>query len=341
LVISIPLTNITAIGTAAKRGILLKRSNFLAALARVRTLVYDKTGTLTTGQFVVEDIVPLAGVQEQELLTAALTCTSNSTHPLALAITNTYNKQVRPYQALLVNEFSGRGIQAETSEGVLFAGNREFLINMGVVNVPEEPQETSIFVGKNHECLGYITFRDEIKEGFGDVIKRLKRLGIRRHIMLTGDHAHQAEIVATALRLNSFTAKLLPQEKLEHLQFITDRNQNPVAFVGDGLNDAPVIAQAAIGIAMGADGNQSVLETADVVLMNSKPQQLLEAVQIARQTQHILWQNVSLIMGIKLCVMLLGSVGLANLWEAVIADVGTTMLSIANALRLLRFRDRG
>jgi Zn2+/Cd2+-exporting ATPase len=336
LIISIPLTNYAAIGAAARKGILLKGSNFLDALARATTFVYDKTGTLTTGKLSIQDIAPQEGIPEETLIKAALTCEENSNHPLAQAIRIRYSHEYTITPSLMHQEFHGKGIKAQMVDTVYYAGKRDFLQDLGIQNLPAEPVETCIYIAEKEQCLGFITFKDEIKNDFPQVIRQLRKYGIRKHIMLTGDHAVQAQKVASELNLNKFYARLLPDEKLKELEKIEQAQTSPVAFIGDGLNDAPVLSRAEIGIAMGAIGNQASIEAADVVLMQDEPLQLLTAVRMARKTKSIMWQNIILALGIKAAVMILGTVGIATLWEAVIADVGVTLLAIGNSMRLLR-----
>ncbi len=336
LVISIPLTNYAAIGAAARRGILLKGSNFLDALTRATTFVYDKTGTLTTGKLTIQEVYPLENVSEEQLAKAALTCEENSNHPIAMAIRQKYSGTLETKPSLLHKEFHGKGIKAQTTEATYYAGSQVFMKDMDIRFIPSEPLETCIFLAEGDSCLGFITFKDEIKPGMSEVIRKLKRLGVKNHIMLTGDHEYQAKKVAEALKLKKFFARLLPDQKLKELENIEQAQSAPVAFIGDGLNDAPVLSRAEIGIAMGAIGNPASIEAADIVLMQDEPQQLLEAVIMARKAKSIMWQNIIFAMGIKLVVMVLGTMGLANLWEAVICDVGVTLIAIANAMRLLR-----
>jgi Cd2+/Zn2+-exporting ATPase len=336
LIISIPLTNYAAIGAAARKGILLKGSNFIDALARTGTFVYDKTGTLTTGKLSIQEVVPLEGISEEKLIIAAYTCEENSNHPLAQAIRCTYSDSVQIQSSLMHQELHGKGIKAQTVDTVYYAGNRVYLQDLGILNLPAEPVETCIYVAEKEHCLGFITFKDEIKADFPEVIRQLRKFGIRKHIMLTGDHLVQAQKVAAELKLDKFYARLLPDEKLRELESIEKTQSSPVAFVGDGLNDAPVLSRAQIGIAMGAIGNQASIEAADIVLMQDEPHQLLTAVKMARKTRSIMWQNILLALGIKSAVMILGTIGLATLWEAVIADVGVTLLAIINSTRLLR-----
>lgn len=336
LIISVPLTNYAAIGAAARKGILLKGSNFIDALARAKTFVYDKTGTLTTGKLSILKVLPLEGISRDRLIIAALTCEENSNHPLALAIKKEFAEQYSVSPSLMHQEFHGKGIKAQTVDAVYLAGSRAFLQHMDVTNLPAEPVETCIYVAGKDRCLGLITFQDEIKSGFAEVIKTLRKSGIRHHIMLTGDHEIQAQKVSNELGLDKFFARLLPDQKMKELETIEQSQTSPVAFIGDGLNDAPVLSRAEIGIAMGAIGNQASIEAADVVLMQDEPHQLLTAVQMARKTKNIMWQNIIFALGIKAIVMIAGTLGLATLWEAVIADVGVTLLAIANSARLLR-----
>jgi len=336
LVISIPLTNYAAIGAAAKKGILLKGSNFIEALARAKTFVYDKTGTLTTGKLAIQEIYPAEGVTEDQLAIAALTCEESSNHPLALAIRSKFSEKFEIQPTLMHQEFHGKGIRAQTKDKTYFAGSRNFMLGFDVLNVSSEPVETCIYIAEKDKCLGFITFRDEVKKDFAEVIVKLKKLGIKQQIMLTGDHEIQAQKVASELNLSRFIARLLPDRKMKELENIEQSQTSPVAFIGDGLNDAPVLSRAEIGIAMGAIGNQAAIDAADIVLMQDEPQQLLTALQIARKTRLVMWQNITFALGIKVTVMIIGTIGYATLWEAVIADVGVTLLAIANSTRLLR-----
>lgn len=336
LVISIPLTNYAAIGAAARKGILLKGSNFIDALARAKTFVYDKTGTLTTGKLTIHETYPSEGVSEEQLAVAALTCEESSNHPLAVAVRQNFGNKYETELSLMHHEFHGRGIKVQTKDKIYFAGSRNFMLESDVNEVPSEPVETCIYLAEKDKCLGFITFRDEVKEDFPEIITKLKKLGINKHIMLTGDHEIQAHKVAAELQLTGFIARLLPDKKMQELESIEQSQTSPVAFIGDGLNDAPVLSRAEIGIAMGAIGNQAAIEAADIVLMQDEPQQLLTALQMARKTKLVMWQNIIFALGIKVGVMVIGTMGLATLWEAVIADVGVTLLAIANSTRLLR-----
>jgi Zn2+/Cd2+-exporting ATPase len=336
LIISVPLTNFAAIGAAARKGILFKGSNFIDALARATTFVYDKTGTLTTGKLSILAVKPAEQFTEQQLIISALTCEESSNHPIALAVRNKYIKIQQAEQVLMQQEFHGKGIMVQTLDTIYYAGSMDFLQSRDVSGLPVEPEETCIYLAEKNKYLGIITFKDEIRPGFAEVIRKLKHMGVRRHIMLTGDHASQADKVASELKLNKYFAKLLPEEKLKELEVIEQSQNSPVAFIGDGLNDAPVLSRAEIGIAMGAIGNQASIEAADVVLMQDDPQQLLSAVKLSRKTRNVLWQNIFFAFGIKALVMILGTFGLANIWEAVIADVGVTLLAVANSMRLLR-----
>jgi Cd2+/Zn2+-exporting ATPase len=278
----------------------------------------------------------LDGITPEQLIIGALTCEQDSAHPLARAIRERYAEVNKAPLSLMHQEYHGKGIKAQTSETTYYAGSRLFLHDMGVEKLPAEPEDTCIYVAEKERCLGYVTFRDEIRPNFGEVISSLRKAGIKKHIMLTGDHAFQAGKVAAELMLDDFRARLLPDEKLRELETIEQSRTAPVAFIGDGLNDAPVLSRAEIGIAMGAIGNQASIEAADVVLMQDEPGQLLGAVRMARKTRLVLWQNIWLALGIKAAVMVLGVGGHATLWEAVIADVGVTLLAVLNSTRLLR-----
>lgn len=336
LIISVPLTNYAAIGAAAKKGILFKGSNFIDALSRARTFVYDKTGTLTTGKLKIKDLLPAEGVTEDTLASVALTCEENSNHPLAKAVMDSLSQRFSFEPAIMHQEFHGKGIQIQTKDHIYYAGSKDFISGYNIKNLPSEPSETCIYLADKSSFLGIITFTDDIKADFPFVIKQLRKLGVRNHIVLSGDHQTQVSNVAKELKLGKFYAKLLPDAKMDIYEKIMLSTKSPVAFIGDGLNDAPVLSRAEIGIAMGAGGNQIAIEAADIVLMQDQPLQLLNTLRLARKTKNILWQNIILALGIKAVVIVLGTFGMASLWEAVIADVGVTLMAIANSSRLLR-----
>lgn len=336
LVISIPLTYYIGIGIAAKRGIIFKGSVFLDNLRRVKTLVFDKTGTLTTGNMQVEEIV--ATTDAEELMRAACICELRSNHPLARALRDSVQIPVVNSDYSSYKETPGKGISAVYSGISYHTGSIEYLRDQGYSVMEPNTENTLIHVGKAGVYLGFISFSDEIKVGMITAIKQLRTNGISHFSVLSGDRIAKVKSVAAELDLDSFQAKLAPGLKVQGLEKLMQSSKGLTAFVGDGLNDAPVLARADIGIAMGEIGNQASIEIADVVLLNDRPEQLTAAFRLSKATYRIAVQNISLALGVKVAVMILGAFGLSNLWEAVIADVGVTLAAIFNAMRLYRIR---
>jgi len=338
LVISVPLTFFIGIGIAAKKGIIIKGSNYLDILRQVRTLVFDKTGTLTTGEMQIEKIYVNGDFDPEVLLEVLWLCEYNSSHPFSRAVKKAYQGKFDSQQVKAYSEFPGKGILLVYGKDRLVAGSEEFLTNMGFLDLIHPPHQSVVHLAKNGFYLGCITFSDEVKPGMKEAIGRLKKQGIKKTIMLSGDRIPKAEKVAQDLGIDEFYAELLPEEKLAKLEDIINTNEGKTAFVGDGLNDAPALARADVGIAMGGIGNQASIESADIVLLNDRPQQLVEAFILSRQTGNMVTQNIVLALGIKTLIMLLGVFGIAGLWEAVLGDVGVTILVIFNSLRLLRYK---
>lgn len=335
LVISIPLTYYIGIGIAARKGIIFKGSVYLDNLRRVKTLVFDKTGTLTTGKLKLQAFFPSEGTDEKELLEAAILCEHNSNHPLAKAIRNAYPQQVDFNAISQYTELPGRGIRLLYHGDEYLAGS-EIYLQQHHISIPSAPTDmTLIHLAKAGKYLGCIAFSDEIKSGMKNVITELRHAGVNHFAMLSGDRHSKALQVQNSLGLDSTVSQLLPEEKVQHLEKYMSQNKGLVAYVGDGLNDAPVLARADIGIAMGEMGNQASVESADIVLMNDKAEQLHTAFQLSQRSYDIARQNIVLALGIKVIVMILGAFGLGNLWEAVIADVGVTLLAIFNAMRMI------
>ncbi|HOH96743.1 MAG TPA: heavy metal translocating P-type ATPase [Candidatus Cloacimonadota bacterium] len=336
LVISIPLSFYLGIGISARQGIIFKGSEFLDTLRKVKTIVFDKTGTLSTGNLRVTKVEALGDIEE--LKRSMYLAESTSNHPFAKAIKNAMDY---PFDSSRVNafaEYPGKGILIQYDEDRLIVGSAAFLKQHGFVNILDTGMDSSVHVARNDIYLGCACFSDEIRSGFNEVIKRLRQTGLKHFAMLSGDRKAKAEQVATLLELDSYKAELLPEDKLSHLSEIMNTQPGLVAYCGDGLNDAPVLAKADIGIAMGTIGAEASIETADVVLLNDRPEQLLTAFKLSQATARIVWQNIILALGIKVLVMILGVSGISGLWEAIIADVGVTLLVVFNSLRLMKIK---
>lgn len=341
LVISVPMSFFGGIGGASRRGILVKGANYLEALASVDTVVLDKTGTLTKGSFSVVEIRPAMFTSTEEVLWIAAHAECYSTHPIAVSLRKRFGDAIDRERVSSVEELPGRGVRA-TFDGseIRYVGNAALMRELGV-DYPEFGADaigTVVYVATDRVCLGYITISDEPKEDAAEAIGALKRLGVRRTVMLTGDRRTVAEKVAERLSIDSVYAELLPADKVrvveELLANVSDKAT--LAFVGDGINDAPVLARADVGIAMGAFGSDAAIEAADVVLMDDKPTRIAEAITIARKTVRIVRQNIVFAIGIKVLVMVLAAFGFASLWLAVFADVGVAVIAILNAMRAMR-----
>jgi Cd2+/Zn2+-exporting ATPase len=344
LVISIPLGYFGGIGRASRRGILVKGSNFIDALAAVKTVVFDKTGTLTRGVFKVKEVFNLNGFSKDQLLEFAAAAELHSNHPIAISINNAFNKDGRELKASMVSdhtEISGKGVKARYGDHAIMVGN-DSLLHLQSIDHPKcEFDDTVAHLAVDGNYAGYITIGDEIKPDADNALKALKKQGVEHIVMLTGDNRCAAEAVANRLPIDSFYADLLPEDKVsifEKLK-VQSRNKGKIAFVGDGVNDAPVLARADVGVAMGALGSDAAVETADVVLMNDSPMKMAEAVSIAKQTRRIIWQNIILAFTVKGIFILFGAMGLATIWEAVFADMGTALVAVANSTRIIGKRN--
>ncbi|MFI8708518.1 heavy metal translocating P-type ATPase [Bacillus sp. NPDC077411] len=341
LVVSIPLGFFGGIGAASKSGILVKGSNYLEALNDVKHIVFDKTGTLTKGVFKVTDMQPSEFVTKEELLQYAAFAEVYSNHPIAQSIRAAYGKVVNEHMIEEYNEISGHGTVVKVNGKEIFAGNAKL---MRKENIPfQQPQTvgTLVHVAVDGMYAGYIVISDEIKEDAKQAIQSLKQLGVKRTVMLTGDAKSVGEAVGKQLGIDEVHAELLPQQKVEEIEKI-DAMKHPkekIAFVGDGINDTPVLARADIGIAMGGLGSDAAIEAADIVIMTDEPSKIGAAIQIAKRTRSIVWQNIIFALGIKGVVLLLGAFGIATMWEAVFSDVGVTLLAVLNAMRVLRVKE--
>ena len=347
LVISVPLTFFGGIGGASRKGILVKGANFLDTLSRVKTVVFDKTGTLTEGVFEVTAVHPEL-IDETELLHLAAHVERHSTHPIAAALRNAYPNEHDDCVITDVVETAGHGVIASVNGRRVAVGNEKLMAREGALSHPCELQGTIVHVSIDGTYAGHIVISDRVKADAAEAMAALHRAGVRQTVMLTGDEPAIAAAVATAVGVDTYHAGLLPADKVAHVEaLLADRSLSlskgrssqaagAVAFVGDGINDAPVLARADLGIAMGALGSDAAIEAADVVLMDDKPSKVAEAVRIARRTLRIARENMIFAIGVKVLVLLLAAFGLATLWMAVFADVGVTVLAVLNAMSALK-----
>ncbi|MGE5656970.1 MAG: heavy metal translocating P-type ATPase [Actinomycetota bacterium] len=336
LVISIPLGYFGGIGGAAKQGILVKGSTFLDSLTAVKTVVFDKTGTLTKGTFKVTQVVTKNGFSESELLTLAAKAESHSNHPVALSIREAYAHPIADSEVTDYEEIAGHGIRAVVQNQVVIAGNDRLLHREKIDRDTCDVAGTVVHLAVDGRYAGYILIADEIKADAAQAVRDLKRMGVEKTVMLTGDNQVVAQSVARQIGLDAFVAELLPEGKVDEIEKLLDRSgKAKLAFVGDGINDAPVIARADVGMAMGGLGSDAAIETADVVLMTDAPAKVAEAIDVARKTRQIVVQNIVVALAIKALFIALGMIGVATLWEAVFADVGVALLAILNASRNL------
>lgn len=338
LVISVPLSFFGGIGAASRRGILIKGSGYMDTLANLGTVVFDKTGTLTHGEFVVEAVHP-SDFDEHELLHLAAHVEHFTTHPIGAALRNAFpSEAIDGCKIEDVEEITGRGIRAKVSGRTVCVGNGKMMEDIGLEAHNCHLAGTIIHVAVDGKYAGHIVINDKIKEDSAEAITSLKRLGVEKTVMLTGDREAVGKNVAERLGLDEYHAELLPADKVAHVErLIREKAEGKsLAFVGDGINDAPVLKRADVGIAMGALGSDAAIEAADVVLMDDKPSKISTAIDIARRTIHIARENVVFAIGVKVAVLLLATVGLGNMWMAVFADVGVTVLAVLNAMRTLR-----
>ncbi len=338
LVVSIPLGFFGGIGASSRNGVLVKGSNYLEALNDVKYVVFDKTGTLTKGAFTVSSIQPASGTTQQELLHFAAYAEIHSNHPIAHSIRQAYGAELDESRIASYNEMSGHGIRVQVEGKEVLAGNHKL---MALEQIPAPiPEETGtiVHVAIDREYAGYLVISDEIKEDSSKAIKALKSLGIRKTVMLTGDLKAVGQQVGQQLGIDEVRAELLPHNKVEEIEKLelAKHKREKIAFVGDGINDTPVLARADVGIAMGGLGSDAAIEAADIVIMTDEPSKLAAAIQIAKKTRRIVWQNILFAMGVKGLFLLLGAFGVASMWEAVFADVGVTVLAVVNAMRVLK-----
>jgi Cd2+/Zn2+-exporting ATPase len=337
LVVSIPLGFFGGIGGASKNGILIKGGNYLEALNNVETVVLDKTGTLTKGVFKVTKLHTKENVDEEELLEYAAFAESYSNHPIAESILKEYGKEVNKDEIMDYDELSGYGIRAKVKGKEILAGNHKLMAKENIDFEDVDEVGTIVHIAIDKEYAGYIVIADEIKKDSEKAIKDLKAVGVKKTVMLTGDNKNVAHKVARQLGLDKVYAELLPQHKVEKVEML-EKEKNPkgkLIFVGDGINDAPVLARSDIGVAMGGLGSDAAIEAADVVIMTDEPSKIATAIRIANRTKKIVWQNIIFSLGIKAVVMILGAVGMATMWAAVFADVGVALIAVLNAMRVM------
>ena len=344
LVISVPLSFFAGIGGASRVGILIKGGNYLEALAKADTVVFDKTGTLTKGSFHVASVIPAEGFAEEDVLFYAANAERYSTHPIGRSILRAFTGgggTTEDTDVHAMEENAGRGISAHINGHFILFGTHDFLTAKKTINIPPVPHTGAVYLSIDGCFAGVVHVADEIKEDAAEAVRALKERGIRETVMLTGDSSPIGMSVGKSLGIDTIHAELLPQDKVAQVEarLAAQQNGKTLAYVGDGINDAPVLARADVGIAMGALGSDAAIEAADVVLMTDEPRKIATAIDIARKTMRIAWQNIIFAIGIKGIVLVLGALGYAGLWAAIFADVGVTVLAVFNAMRALSVKE--
>lgn len=337
LVISVPLGFFSGIGSASRIGVLVKGSNFLEAVAEVTTIVMDKTGTLTKGEFKVSEIVP-SGISEERLLEIAAYGESFSTHPIAASIKEAYDNKIDTDRIKDVKEISGHGVELLLDGKDTLVGNGKLLKSHNISYEEHKSGGTVVYVAYDNTFAGAIVISDTIKDGAKEAVADMKKVGVKNVVMLTGDRQKAAEEVAGELGIDTVYSELLPSDKVQKVEELlaSKTGKEKVAFVGDGINDAPVLTRADVGIAMGSMGSDAAIEAADIVLMDDDVRKIASTVKIARKTLGVVKQNIVFALGVKLIVLILGALGVANMWEAVFADVGVSVIAILNSMRVLK-----
>ena len=337
LVISIPLGYFGGLGAASKKGILFKGATYMDRLKEVNTMVMDKTGTVTKGVFKIKDIEIYGDHSKEEFMGLLLAIESKSTHPIAKAIMEYLLEGAIP-EATDIKEIAGKGLNGSVSNRQIVVGNKKLMTQFNIATPPELESivESIVLVGIDNQFAGYVTIADEIKDDAKEIIAAFKKVGIKDILMLSGDKDSITQQVAQELGISKAKGDLLPEDKLTEVEMLKQDSNKIVAFIGDGINDAPVLAASDVGIAMGAMGSDVAIETADVIIQTDQPSKVVTGIQIAKSTQQIIWQNIFLAFGVKIIVLMLGAGGLATMWEAVFADVGVALLAILNAIRLQR-----
>ena len=335
LVVSIPLGYFGGLGAASRNGILFKGASFLDAMTKVNTVVMDKTGTVTKGVFKIKDVVNNDAFPEAEFMKYLMTMEEQSTHPIAQAILE-YKAEGADFEASEVSEIAGKGLKGTVNGKTVLVGN-EVLMTSNNISVPKETEsivESIVIVAIDGQFAGYVTIADELKEDAHEAIEQIRKAGISRIIMLSGDKDSITKEVGREMGVDTAKGGLLPEDKLNEVERLQKETATTVAFIGDGINDAPVLATSDVGMAMGGLGSDVAIETADVIIQTDQPSKIARAIKIGRSTRKIVWQNIVLAFGVKIAVMVLGAFGMATMWEAVFADVGVAFLAILNAIRL-------
>ena len=335
LVVSIPLGYFGGLGAASQNGILFKGASFLDAMTKVNTVVMDKTGTVTKGVFKIKDVVNNDAFPEAEFMKYLMAMEEQSTHPIAQAILE-YKVEGADFEASEVSEVAGKGLKGTVNGKTVLVGN-EALMTSNNISVPKETEsivESIVIVAIDGQFAGYVTIADELKEDAQEAIEQIRKAGISRIIMLSGDKDSITKEVGREMGLDTAMGGLLPEDKLNEVERLQKETGTTVAFIGDGINDAPVLATSDVGMAMGGLGSDVAIETADVIIQTDQPSKIARAIKIGRSTRKIVWQNIVLAFGVKIAVMVLGAFGMATMWEAVFADVGVAFLAILNAIRL-------
>ena len=337
LVLSIPLSFFSGIGYASKQGILIKGSSYLEVLRSIDTVVFDKTGTLTKGVFDVTAINTV-GISEEELLRYAAIAEVNSNHPIAKSIVNHFNGDIESDKITNYEEIAAHGIKVEYDGQYILAGNEKLMMTENILFSKAKEVGTVVYVSVNKCYRGYIVISDELKKDSKEAIEYLRKIGIKETVMLTGDNKAVADDIASKLNLDKVFSNLLPTDKVSKLEELYEGRdeKSKIAFVGDGINDAPVLARADVGIAMGGLGSDAAIEAADVVLMTDEPSKIGKAIEISKKTNKIVWQNIIFALSIKIIVMILGAGGVATMWEAIFADVGVALIAVINAMRVMK-----
>ncbi|MBQ1888127.1 MAG: cadmium-translocating P-type ATPase [Firmicutes bacterium] len=338
LIISIPLGFFAGIGSASSRGILIKGGNYLEALSKTDTMVFDKTGTLTKGEFKVTGAFPAPGITKERLIETAALAECYSDHPISRSLKEAFGKEPDRSRVENASEAAGHGVTASVDGKSVACGNLSMMESLGISAEPLTQPGTAVYVAEDGRYIGSILISDEVKDDAASAVSQLKALGVRRTVMLTGDRREIAEKTAEELGIDQCEAQLLPQDKLEKVKELKKQvpEKKILAFAGDGINDAPVLAGSDLGIAMGAMGSAAAVEAADVVLMNDRPSDIALAMRISRKTMRIVYQDIVFSIGVKLLVLLLAALGFANMWLAIFADVGVCMIAILNSMRALR-----
>ena len=339
LVISIPLSFFGGIGGASKMGILIKGSNYLEAISNTETIVFDKTGTLTEGVFEVQKVNAI-GISQEELLKLTAYAEDYSNHPIAMSVKKAYNQEIDKKQIIKIQELPGLGIDAKIGEQEVLVGNEKLMNKYSINFTKSDEIGTILYIAVNGKYAGYILIADKIKKDSALAIKNLKKNNVKQTVMLTGDRKAVGENVAKQLGIDKVYTELLPDGKVEKVEELlkAKSEKGKLAFVGDGINDAPVLALADIGIAMGGLGSDAAIEAADVVLMTDEPSKIVDAIHLSKRTMRIVRENIVFAISVKVLVLILSALGISTLWEAVFADVGVSIIAIINALRVLRVK---